>query len=123
VDLRRERLTAEFLDPRRNFEPTRVPLEVRWDPLTGQSSELLPAGSLPRPEQYDLDPLAMETRPTCPFCAERIEVRRPAFCQSCGRRVGFVAAKRFSSPTSFRTRSGALSPCTRRSIICCASTI
>ena len=56
-----------------------MPLEVRWDPLTGQSCRVLPAGSLPRPEQQDLDALAVETRPTCPFCAERVETATPRF--------------------------------------------
>jgi UDPglucose--hexose-1-phosphate uridylyltransferase len=79
VELRRERLRAEILDPRRSFEPSSIPLEIRWDPLTGQSCKLLSAGSLPRPEQHDLDALATETRPTCPFCAERIETSTPRF--------------------------------------------
>src|ERR687887_212416 len=79
VELRRERYTAEFLDPRRGFEATSLPLEFRWDPLTGQSCRVLPAGSLPRPEQQDLDALAVETRPTCPFCAERVETATPRF--------------------------------------------
>jgi hypothetical protein len=66
VELRRERLESEFLDPRRDFEPVRLPLEIRWDPLTGESCRLLPAGSLPQPEQQDLDELASQTRPACP---------------------------------------------------------
>jgi UDPglucose--hexose-1-phosphate uridylyltransferase len=79
VELRRESFTAEFLDPRRGFESIRLPIEVRWDPLTGRSCKLLPAGSLPRPEQQDLDALAVETRPSCPFCAERVEAATPRF--------------------------------------------
>jgi UDPglucose--hexose-1-phosphate uridylyltransferase len=79
VELRRERHTAEFLDPRRSFEASRLPFEIRWDPVTGQSCKLLPPGSLPRPEQQDLDALAVETRPTCPFCLERVENATPRF--------------------------------------------
>jgi UDPglucose--hexose-1-phosphate uridylyltransferase len=82
VELRRELLEAEFLDPRRAFERVRLPLEIRWDPLTGESCRLLPAGSLPRPEQQDLDELASETRGTCPFCVERIETTTPRFAHA-----------------------------------------
>jgi len=41
MELRRERVTAELLDPRVGFERVRLPLEIRWDPLTGQSCRLL----------------------------------------------------------------------------------
>lgn len=82
MELRREQLEAEFLDPRRAFEPVRLPLEIRWDPLTGESCRLLPAGSLPQPEQQDLDELAAQTRPTCPFCPERIETTTPRFAHA-----------------------------------------
>jgi galactose-1-phosphate uridylyltransferase len=79
VELRRERTTAELLDPRRDFDRVRVPLEIRRDPLTGQSCRLLPEGSFPPPEQQDLDALAARTRAGCPFCAERIESETPRF--------------------------------------------
>ena len=79
MELRREQVTAELLDPRRGFERVRVPLEIRRDPLTGQSCRLLPEGSLPPPEQHDLETLAAQTRPACPFCAERIEDETPRF--------------------------------------------
>jgi UDPglucose--hexose-1-phosphate uridylyltransferase len=77
MELRRERVIAELLDPRRGFERTQLPLEIRWDPLTGQSCRLLPQGSMPPPELQDLDTLAAQTRPTCPFCVERIEGETP----------------------------------------------
>jgi UDPglucose--hexose-1-phosphate uridylyltransferase len=79
VEFRREHLTAELLDPREGFERVRLPLEIRWDPLTGQSCRLLPEGSLPPPERQDLDALAGKSRPTCPFCSERIERETPRF--------------------------------------------
>jgi UDPglucose--hexose-1-phosphate uridylyltransferase len=79
VELRRERLVAEFLDPRSGFERSRVPLEIRWDPLTGQSCRLLPDGSFPPPAQHDLEVLARETRETCPFCGSRVEHETPRF--------------------------------------------
>lgn len=77
VELRRERLTAEILDPRAGFERVRTPLEIRWDPLTGQSCRLLPAESFPPPGRHDLERLAAETSAACPFCAERIGEQTP----------------------------------------------
>lgn len=77
VELRRERLTAEILDPRAGFERVRTPLEIRWDPLTGGSCRLLPERSFPPPGRHDLERLASETRPACPFCAERLEEETP----------------------------------------------
>lgn len=79
MELRRERFTAELLDPRRGFESSRVPLEVRWDPLTGQSCRILPQGSLPPPAVQDLEALAEKSRPSCPFCAQRVERETPRF--------------------------------------------
>jgi galactose-1-phosphate uridylyltransferase len=77
VELRREPLSAEILDPRAGFERVRTPFEVRWDPLTGHTSRLLPEGSFPPPGRHDVERLAAETRPTCPFCAERLEQGTP----------------------------------------------
>ena len=54
MNLRSERFHSTFLDPRHDFEPVPVPLEVRWDPLTGRSSRLLPEGSIPAPARHDL---------------------------------------------------------------------
>jgi UDPglucose--hexose-1-phosphate uridylyltransferase len=79
VRLQSERFFAEFLDPRDEFESSRVPVEVRWDPLTGQSARLLPPGSIPPPEREDLAALAGQTRPNCPFCGDAIEQQTPRF--------------------------------------------
>jgi UDPglucose--hexose-1-phosphate uridylyltransferase len=79
MNLRRERFTAELLDPRHGFERTRVPVEVRWDPLTSQSCRLLPRGSLPAPAVQDLGALAEQSRPACPFCAQRVDRETPRF--------------------------------------------
>jgi UDPglucose--hexose-1-phosphate uridylyltransferase len=79
MELRRERITAELLDPHNAFERIRLPLEIRWDPLTGQSCRLLPERSLPPPELQDLEALAAQSRRTCPFCVERIEKVTPRF--------------------------------------------
>jgi galactose-1-phosphate uridylyltransferase len=79
VEFRRESIRARILDPRGGHRPVSLPLEVRWDPLTGHSSRLLPgAGLLPTPP-VDLDPLAETTRKGCPFCSDRIEGATPTF--------------------------------------------
>jgi UDPglucose--hexose-1-phosphate uridylyltransferase len=77
IVFRRELFACELLDPRRGFEPTRAEVEVRWDPLTGQSCRVLPEGSMPPPEAQDLEALAEQSRPTCPFCVERVERETP----------------------------------------------
>jgi UDPglucose--hexose-1-phosphate uridylyltransferase len=79
MELRRERITAELLDPQHAFERVRRPMEIRWDPPTGQSCRQLPEHSLPSPELQDLEALAAQSRPTCPFCAEHIETMTPWF--------------------------------------------
>jgi UDPglucose--hexose-1-phosphate uridylyltransferase len=79
VELRRERLVAEFLDPRNGFERSSVPLEIRRDPLTGQSCRLLPEGSFPPPAHHDLELLDRQTRESCPFCGARVECETPRF--------------------------------------------
>jgi UDPglucose--hexose-1-phosphate uridylyltransferase len=79
VKLRRQQFSAELLDPRRKFAPSRIAMEVRWDPLTGQSCRLLPDGSMPAPTAQDLEALADRSRGSCPFCAERIERETPRF--------------------------------------------
>src|SRR5436190_20986592 len=77
MELRREVLTTEILDPRRDFAPTELTLEICWDPLTGHTSRILPSAGLLRSPTYDLSELAEQTRPGCPFCAERIEQTTP----------------------------------------------
>jgi galactose-1-phosphate uridylyltransferase len=79
MEFRRQEVKVEILDPRRGFEPAISRLEVRWDPLTGHTSRLIPpSGLLPRSD-FDLAALAKETAPTCPFCSPRIEEAVPRF--------------------------------------------
>lgn len=77
--LRSERHEATFLDPRQGFATVRVPLDVRWDPLTGRTARLLPEGAMPPPGRHDLDELAEQTRASCPFCAGALERQTPRF--------------------------------------------
>lgn len=79
MELRRELVTTEIVEPGSGNRLRRLPLEIRWDPLTGASSRILPPGSVPPPELHDLGELAAATRASCPFCPERIEDATPRF--------------------------------------------
>jgi UDPglucose--hexose-1-phosphate uridylyltransferase len=76
MDFRRELLTAEMIDPGTG-EPVRAAIEVRFDPLTGHSSRILPDRGLMQASDFDLEAFASQTRPSCPFCPERIEQLTP----------------------------------------------
>ena len=76
MDLRRELLTAEMIDPGTG-EPVRAAIEVRFDPLTGHSSRILPNRGLMPASDFDLQAFANQTQPSCPFCPERIDRLTP----------------------------------------------
>jgi galactose-1-phosphate uridylyltransferase len=76
LELRRERLTAEMIDPGTG-EPVRTRIEVRLDPLTGHSSRILPERGLMPPSDFDLEAYAQQTQPGCPFCPDRLDRLTP----------------------------------------------
>jgi UDPglucose--hexose-1-phosphate uridylyltransferase len=76
MELRRELLTAEMLDPG-NGNVIKTPVEVRFDPLTGHTSRILPERGLMPANDFDLEAFATETQPACPFCGERINQLTP----------------------------------------------
>jgi UDPglucose--hexose-1-phosphate uridylyltransferase len=80
VEFRRELLTAEFLDPGRDFERASCDVEVRWDPLTGHTSRLVPARGLMPSSDFDLESFARETAERCPFCGDRLSRLTPKLC-------------------------------------------
>ena len=71
MDFSSELLTAEMIDPGTG-EPVRAAIEVRTDPLTGHSSRILPDRGLMPASDFDLAEFAEQTRPSCPFCPDRI---------------------------------------------------
>ena len=80
MELRSQVFRRTILDPRAGFAPTEATLEVREDPLTGHRSRILVGqGPLLPPTAFDLDALAEQTGPTCPFCPERIDRVTPRF--------------------------------------------
>jgi galactose-1-phosphate uridylyltransferase len=79
VELRTEEVEVEILHPAHGFEPVVAHMEIRWDPLTGQTARILPPSGLMGLQRYDLTALAEETRERCPFCPERIDDAVPRF--------------------------------------------
>ncbi len=75
---RKERRVARIHDPRNSFALTDVESEIRYDPLTGESSRICHF-SLPAAAPSDLADLAEARRPGCPFCPGRIDVVTPRF--------------------------------------------
>ena len=76
MELRREQLTAEMIDPGTG-EPVHTLIEVRHDPLTGHSSRILPERGLMPASDFDLEAFARQTEPSCPFCPDRVDRLTP----------------------------------------------
>jgi UDPglucose--hexose-1-phosphate uridylyltransferase len=69
----------EIHNPMKDFSLDRIPLEIRFDPLTGRSSRVfdLPYSPPPRP---DLEKAAALSREKfCPFCPGNVEKATPRF--------------------------------------------
>ena len=78
VVFRREPRVTRLHDPRRDFALTDVGSEIRYDPLTGDSSRICHFSLLAAPAP-DIDAIAAARRPTCPFCPERVMTVTPRF--------------------------------------------
>jgi len=76
MELRREFLTAEMIEPGTD-KPVRTTIEVRFDPLTGHSSRVLPERGLMPASDFDLETFGRQSQPGCPFCPGRIDVLTP----------------------------------------------
>jgi UDPglucose--hexose-1-phosphate uridylyltransferase len=79
MELQREVLRSEILDPRRGFEPTPAEVEVRWDPLLGYTARLVRDARFLVPSDFDLEAYGRQTAKTCFFCTPRIEAVTPRF--------------------------------------------
>jgi galactose-1-phosphate uridylyltransferase len=78
VVFRREPRVARLHDPRRDFALTEVESEIRYDPLTGESSRICHF-SLPAAPPTDIEAIAEARRSRCPFCPERVNTVTPRF--------------------------------------------
>ncbi|HTX28703.1 MAG TPA: hypothetical protein VME19_16970 [Streptosporangiaceae bacterium] len=107
MELRRELLTAEMIEPGTG-RPVRAVIEVRFDPLTGHSSRILPERGLMPASDFDLEAFARESQPTCPFCPGRLEALTPMLPPRihpdgrivCGEAVLFANLHAYSSHSS-----------------------
>jgi UDPglucose--hexose-1-phosphate uridylyltransferase len=102
--LRRELLTAEMIDAATG-QPVRAMIEVRFDPLTGHSSRILPERGLMPAAEFSLEEFARESQPGCPFCPGRIDELTPKLAPKiypdgriiCGEAVLFANLHAYSS--------------------------
>lgn len=72
-------VSTELLDPRENFRHRTIETEIRFDPLTGETSRLAHFGMIkPLKEDYSAwdNP---ENRRRCPFCPENIDKATPRY--------------------------------------------
>ncbi|NMB34749.1 MAG: hypothetical protein GX989_00505 [Firmicutes bacterium] len=75
-------VSTDLLDPRENFQHRTIKTEIRFDPLTGETSRLAHFGMIkPLKEDYSAwdNP---ENRSRCPFCPENIEKATPRYPSS-----------------------------------------
>ena len=79
MELKREVLASDILDPRNEFRPTPSEVEVRWDPLLGYSTRVVRGARWLPPSDFDLEAFARETAETCFFCPSRVEAVTPRF--------------------------------------------
>jgi UDPglucose--hexose-1-phosphate uridylyltransferase len=78
IPFRRERRLARLHDPRRGFAAVEVESEIRWDPLTGETSRICHF-ALPQAPPADLGPVVEARRASCPFCPGRVTSVTPRF--------------------------------------------
>ena len=67
-----------LLNPLKDMERRTIPVEIRFDPLTGRSSRICHFMPLNWPKP-DLEALGQSTREKCPFCPERVMEITPDF--------------------------------------------
>jgi len=81
IEFRKTGKVAQLHDPRAGFALTGVSSEVRFDPLTGDTSRICHFSFPPR-QLPELGALAEGTRANCPFCPERVEQITPRYPES-----------------------------------------
>jgi galactose-1-phosphate uridylyltransferase len=77
LELRRETLVSEILDPRHDFKRVAGSVEARWDPLTGHVARIVSGPRLLPASTFDLEAFARQTQPGCFFCTDRVENATP----------------------------------------------
>jgi len=79
VQFRSIQTFTEIHNPMKDFSLDRIPLEIRFDPLTGRSTRVfdLPYTPPPRPDLEDATARSREK--FCPFCPGNVEKATPRF--------------------------------------------
>ena len=69
----------KFMNPFKEFQPDEIPLEIRYDPLTGQTTRVfdLPYKPVERPDFKELVKRSKDI--SCPFCPEVIDKSTPLY--------------------------------------------
>jgi UDPglucose--hexose-1-phosphate uridylyltransferase len=68
-----------YLDPRKDFELTRVRFEIRFDPLTNKTGRIVSVGT-PKVDPPDLEGIVKKSLEIgCPFCKESIDQKTGRF--------------------------------------------
>lgn len=78
IEFRVAKKIARVHDPRQDFALVEIESEVRYDPLTGESSRICHF-AYPKRELPDLTGLADATRKNCPFCPQAVERVTPRY--------------------------------------------
>ncbi|HQP31314.1 MAG TPA: hypothetical protein PLB81_08295 [Deltaproteobacteria bacterium] len=92
--------TSRFLDPMQGFQASERRSEVRYDPLTNQTTRILdfPVKEM---ERVDLSPLIEKSKAICPFCPEFIELVTPKFPTGRLSKERYVVGESLCFPNAF----------------------
>lgn len=79
IEFKTRVLTTTIMDPREDFARKDIETEIRYDPLTGESSRLAHFGMI-QPQKEDFSSWdSPENHSRCPFCPPNIEKITPRF--------------------------------------------
>src|SRR5512147_1684288 len=90
LEFRKRAIVSEFESPFENFRTVRVAGEVRYCPLSGHPTRILPA-RLKEFGRIDWAPVVARSRELgCPFCPEALEQKTPRFPAIYGAETGRI---------------------------------
>lgn len=108
IEFKTRVLTTTIMDPRDNFNRKEIETEIRFDPLTGESSRLAHFGMI-KPQKEDFSSWdTPENHSRCPFCPPNIEKITPRFPPEHLPEGDCIGARRHFSPISPHMTSSAL---------------
>jgi len=78
IHFERQQKFARYLDPRTGYQEKTIACEIRRDPLTGRSGRVAHGLGF-RIQPLDVAPLVAASKPSCPFCPDRLFKVTPKF--------------------------------------------